>query len=213
MPDVLVAVLADLGREVLFPSREPQIYPVLAGPGTLYPAPPPVEGPCCAGCGYLRGHHEGEQRQCPGLKTKTFQVPGPIDTADWREIMRRDMAARERALHPEPYVSPVVPPPRVPARPPLNRGEFATRAIRLGSVAMVKGWDLAPWYWTAHDGAEGCAVTFAKGMLRAVATWKRAPDLAGKLTGWTADVAYAWRQDVARVPMKVTHTTLEGLIA
>lgn len=164
----------------------------------------------CAGCGYLRVYHEDDR--CPGLKTKTFQVPEPVVEMDWREIMARDMLARERALHPAPYAPPVVLPPRVPARAPLNRGEFATRAVRLGRIAMANGWDLSPWYWMAGDGAEGCAVKLAKLPLRAVVTWERKSGHAGTLTGWTADVAFAWRQDVARVPMKVTHTTLEGLI-
>ena len=130
--------------------------------------------------------------------------------------MCRDMAARERALYPEPYVSPVVPPPRVLARPPLNLGEYAHyrgQAVGLGCKAMAAGWDVSPWYWMAHDGTEGCAVRLAKGPMRAVATWKRPAGMLGSSKGWAVDVAYAWRVDVDRVPMKVTYTRLGELIA
>lgn len=110
----------------------------------------------------------------------------------------------------------VVLPPEVPARPPQGPGEFAgyagKQAVGLGRAAMDKGWELSPWYWRAGDGSEGCAVRLAKGPLRAVATWKRAAGKQGSKSGWSSDVAYAWRTDVDRFPSEVTLTQLEGLI-
>jgi len=169
----------------------------------------------CAGCGYLRVYHEGDR--CPGLKTKTFQVPPPIVETDWREILERDARVRAAALAARTAVAlPSVPAqPRVPARPPLNHGEFARgqgrQALGLGRRAIEAGWDVSPWYWLAGDGTEGCAVKLAKDDLRAVATWQRPPGMLGSSKGWAADVAYAWR--VGSMPVKVTHTRLGELIA
>lgn len=162
-------------------------------------------------------------RPCPGKDTQLrhghLREPEPIDRALWREIMRRDaLAAREaieearRAYEPD-----VAPPPLVRARPPYGPHEFAggngkKQGTKLGRGAVALGWEAEPLYWRSGYGDEGCAVRLAKGPLRAVATWKRKPEAAGGLTGWAADVAYAWRTDVQRIPIKLTHTQLEGLI-
>lgn len=112
---------------------------------------------------------------------------------------------------------PVTGPPQVPARPPIEPTEFAgtqgRQARGLGRKALAAGWDVSPWYWRAFDGAEGCAVRLARGPLRAVATWKRAPGHLGEKSGWAADVAYGWRTDVSGFPTKLTVTQLEGLIS
>jgi hypothetical protein len=108
-------------------------------------------------------------------------------------------------------------PPQVVARSPLAPGEFAgyqgKQAVGLGRKAIERGWDVAPWYWRAHDGSEGCAVALSRGPLRAVATWKRKAGSQGKGSGWGADVAYAWRTDANAFPTQIGHTQLEGLIS
>jgi hypothetical protein len=173
----------------------------------------------CAGCGYLAEYH-GIVGECPGLKTKRFEVPLPVFQETWREILERDAAcwrAEQYALHhPEPYRPPA--PPLVPARPPQCAEEYATSnrglsAAKLGRKAVELAWNVKALYWVGHDGTEGCGLWLAKDSLRAVATWKRKAEQAGNLTGWSTDIAYAWRTDIARFPTKVTHTDLEGLIA
>lgn len=158
--------------------------------------------------------------RCPGKDTQlrhgAFREAPPPETLTYLEILARD-AARWRAEAEEaarPYEPP--PLPLVPARPPRNVFEFAAhgggQAAGLGRKAVAAGWRVGPFYWKAADGAEGCAVQLAKGPLRAVATWKRKAGHAKPMTGWSADVAYAWRVDVERFPTKLTHTDLERLI-
>lgn len=203
-----------LGPVVALPSPDPWQYLVFAGP----PAPLPMElldtSEYCGGCGYRLAYH-GAAGECPGLKTKRFTEPGPIDRATWREIMRRDMAARFVV---EPVHVPVAAlPPEVRPREPHHAGEIAgyrgRQAVGLGRRAVELGWEASPWYWRAGTGAEGCAVRLRKDAMRAVATWGRTRGNIGKKSGWAADVAYAWRTDVGRMPTKITHTQLEGLIA
>ncbi len=99
----------------------------------------------------------------------------------------------------------------------MNVFEFAgyggKQARGLGRAATAAGWRVNAVYWRAADGAEGCAVQLAKGPLRAAATWKRKAGHPNPKTGWSTDVAYAWRVDVERFPTKLTHTDLERLIA
>lgn len=155
--------------------------------------------------------YHGLAGECPGLKTKRFQAPGPIDRATWREIMRRDTAARFAVVAPVAAL-----PPQVPAREPQHAGEFAHggrgQAARLGRVAVERGWEVQPWYWRSGVGAEGCAVRLRKDVLRAVACWGRPAGNVGSKSGWVVDVAYAWRTDVGRMPTKVTMTELEALL-
>ena len=162
-------------------------------------------------------------RPCPGKDTQLrhghLREPEPIDRTLWREIMRRDALAAREAIEAarRPYEPDVAPPPLVPARAPRAPHEFAggdgkKQATKLGRGAVALGWSAEPWYWKDGFGNEGCAVRLRRGPLRAVATWKRKAEHAGELTGWAADVAYAWRTDVDRFPMKLTHTQLEGLI-
>lgn len=156
--------------------------------------------------------------RCPGLKTGVFRDPPPIDTAEYRQIMARDAAARFAEIEAarRPYVRPAISPPQVPARAVAAPCELAgyqgKQAIGLGRRAVAAGWTVAAEYWRGHDGGEGCAVKLAKPPLRAVATWTRKPGQVGKLSGWAADVAYAWREDVERVPMKINHTDLERIM-
>lgn len=202
----------------MFPDRDPWAYPVFAGPGSLvHSVPQPIElpatGPHCAGCGYRQSFH-GVDGTCPGLKTKRFEEPGPIDRATWREIMRRDRAAANRV---EPVHVPVAAlPPQVRPREPQHAGEIAgwqgKQAVGFGRKAIAAGWAVEPWYWRAGTGAEGCAVCISKDAARAVATWSRGPGMVGKTSGWATDVAYGWRIDVGRFPMKLTLTELEGLL-
>lgn len=178
----------------------------------------------CAGCGYAREHHKVGTLACPvGLneyaRTAKFKPRAPTDTALWPEIMRRDAAARRQAIEDarKPYEPEVVPPPLIPARAPLGPPEFAVSnrglgAAKLGREAVGRGWHAEPWYWREHDGTEGCAVRLAKGPLRAVAVWSRKAVDVGKLTGWKAEFAYAWRADLARIPTKLNISDLERLL-
>lgn len=180
----------------------------------------------CAGCGYARDTHDPGTLKCHPLtgdkngRRDTFKDPPPIDTSSWREIMAREAAARRQAIEDarKPYEPVVIPPPLVPARPPLGPAEYATSnrglsAVKLGRLAMARGWDISPWYWLAHDRSEGCALRLARGTLRAVALWSRPASAAGGTAGWKAEYAYAWRTDVAeRLPAKLNITDLERLI-
>jgi hypothetical protein len=108
--------------------------------------------------------------------------------------------------------------PRVLARAPRTPAEIAgagggRQASKLGRLAISLGWSVSAHYWQGADGPEGCAIRLAKLPLRAVATWSRPAELVGTKAGWKADLAYAWRIDVPRPPMKVTHTDLERLIS
>ncbi|MET0916699.1 MAG: hypothetical protein ABWY81_10935 [Jiangellaceae bacterium] len=147
------------------------------------------------------------------MKAK-FRLAPPPERVDWREILARDAAAR--LAEPESYVAPAVLPPRIPARPCQGPGEIAgwqgKQAVGLGRRAMEAGWTVGAWYWMAGDGSEGCAVRLRRDVLRGVATWKRAAGKVGAKSGWVADVAYAWRSDVSRMPQKVGHVELEGLV-
>jgi hypothetical protein len=104
----------------------------------------------------------------------------------------------------------IVPPPLVPARPPLGPHEFADKrqAGTLGRTAMDRGWQVRPLYYRAHDGAEYCALRMMAGPLRAVATWVR-PVGAGS---WASDVAYAWDSDQRMIPRKINITELTSMI-
>ncbi len=203
-----------LGPVVALPDRSPWAYPVYCGPGAEYaPSPPPATGSHCAGCGYRESYH-GAKGECPGLKTKRFTEPGPIDRTTWREILKRDTAARLAV--PVAHVPIAALPTQVPAREPHHLGEIAgyqgKQAVGLGRRAVALGWEASPWYWRAGTGAEGCAVRLRTGVMRAVATWGRARGNIGGKSGWAADVAYAWRTDVGRMPVKLTVTELEGFL-
>lgn len=179
----------------------------------------------CATCGYPEVYHDLGTLRCP-IETAnraghrgTFKVPPPIDRTLWPEILRRDAMARRQAIEDarKPYESPVVLPPLVPARAPYGPQEFAggdgnKQGTKLGRGAVALGWRVEPCYWQAGTGDEGCALRLAKGPLRAVALWERKAADVGKLTGWKAEYAFAWRADVARFPTKMTHTDLERLI-
>lgn len=175
----------------------------------------------CAGCGYLLAYHQVGTQCCPAplggfAKTAKWRDPAPIDRTAWRDIMRRDHAARmaKYAAECAPYEPTVIPPPLVPARAPRNVGELAGYAGRqgvgLGRRAVAAGWRVAAFYWQAHDGAEGCAVKMARDDLYAVACWKRKPGKQGSKSGWEADIAYGVRRGDA--PVKLTHTQLEEVI-
>lgn len=174
----------------------------------------------CAGCGYLLAYHQIGTGNCPAdegfAKTAKFREPPPVDRSDFRVIMRRDAqkrAADYAAAHAA-YVPVVVPPPRIPARPPAGPGEIAgyggRQAVGLGRKAAGAGWQVEARYWQAHDGSEGCAIRLARGDLYAVATWKRKAGKQGSESGWEADIAYGVRRGDA--PVKLTHTQLEGVI-
>lgn len=179
----------------------------------------------CASCGYPEAYHDLGTLRCP-IETAnkaghrgSFKVPPPVERVLWREVMRRDAAARREAIEAarRPYEPEVIPPPLIPARPPYGPAEFAggdgnKQATKLGRGATALGWLAEPWYWRSGYGDEGCATRLAKGPLRAVALWRRAAADIGKLTGWKAEYAYAWRTDIDRGPTKLTHTELEGLI-
>lgn len=177
----------------------------------------------CGGCGYEPQWHKPVTGHCPGpeggyLKTVTWQFPPLPDATPWREIMRRDYLARVaeyEAAH-APYVPPApAPPPRVPARPVRAATEIAgyqgRQAVGLGRKAVAAGWAVEAHYWRAHDGVEGCAVRMQKGDLYAVATWARPAAQAGGRSGWAADIAYGVKR--GEMPVKLTHTQLEGVIA
>lgn len=174
----------------------------------------------CAGCGYPRAYHAVGSLRCPvvnsvGKQVGKWRTPAPRDETLWREIMRRDARARERAYVEanRPYVPETVLPPKVPARAPRDATELASyqgrQAVGLGRRAAAVGWKVAAYYWRAGDDHEGCAVKLRRDDLRAVATWKRAPGGAGKSSGWGTDVAYAWR--LGDMPTKLNHTDLERL--
>ena len=179
----------------------------------------------CAACGYRRDYHRVGTLACPVgpnefAKTAKFKPPPPPDTALYPEIMRREARARSAAIEAarRPYEPVVVPPPLIPARAPRGPAEFAVSergmgAAKLGRHAVAAGWQAEPWYWQTHDRAEGCAVRLRKGPLRAVALWSRKADDVGKLTGWKAEYAYAWRTDMPeRFPVKINITDLERFL-
>lgn len=197
----------------------------------------------CGSCGYLSAYHA--MGFCPGLKTKKWTDRDPIDGTVWRQIMARDAAARIRAYEIDPEVARngaaearrklfdratrivlgieddsrqlvIDVRPRVPARPPRSKAEFAgtngKQAVGLGSAAVKRGFQVSPLYWQAGDGAEGCAVKGHRPGFAFVATWIRPAGKSGDTAGWRADVAYGWDPADSRAPTKMTHTDLEGLI-
>lgn len=178
----------------------------------------------CAACGYLFETHDLGSRKCHPLTANsagrrgTWRAPPPLDHSTWREILARDTAAARAKSDAEraPYVPPVVLPPQVPPRPPMGPGEIAgyqgRQAVGLGRKAVAAGFVVTALYWRAGDGAEGSGVWLAadNGM-RALALWSRKPGSLGKLSGWSADIAYAWRLNDDRMPVQLTHTELEGL--
>lgn len=177
----------------------------------------------CASCGYVEAIHDLGTRRCPietadkNGRRGTFRAPPPPGPASWREVVAADFAARRAAdeAAARPYEPP--PPPLIAARPPTGPAEYAMSnrgmsAVKLGRKAREAGWHVEPWYWMAHDGAEGCALRLAKGPLRAVALWKRKAADVGGASGWQTDTVYGWRTDVERFPTKMTHTDLEGLL-
>jgi len=173
----------------------------------------------CASCGYLEAYHDLGTLRCP-IETAdraghrgSFKVRPPLAARHpWFGGPPVDRGAKMEEALPEEVL-----PPLVPARLPWGPAEYAggdgnKQATKLGRAAAERGWMAQPAYWRSATGDEGCAVQLAKGPLRAVATWKRPVADFGKLTGWKVDCAYAWRVDVARIPTKLTHTELEGLI-
>lgn len=108
--------------------------------------------------------------------------------------------------------------PMVPARPPRSPYEFAAyqgrQAAGLGRQAVAAGFQVAPIYWRAGDGSEGCAVKGRRAQTFAfVATWKRPAGRSGTTAGWGADIAYVWNpQDRTHMPSKITHTQLEEML-
>lgn len=171
---------------------------------------------CSCGCGAPAWQHSPDVatalwhgKPCPGRRSKA--------SGEWL-LLRR---GTYKQASPIATVGPTAPddvalPPQVPARAPLTPGEYAgyggRQAVGLGRAGVALGWLVTAHYWRAGDGTEGCAVKLSKGPLRAVATWGRSPGKQGSKSGWTADVAYAWRVDVRRAPTKVTHTELLELI-
>jgi hypothetical protein len=179
----------------------------------------------CASCGYGVEWHDLGTKRCP-IETAnksgargTWRDPPPPETLTYEQIMKRDALARRAAIEEahRSYVSPVTLAPIVPARPPYGPHEFAgyggRQAVGLGRKAVALGWEVSPWYWLAGDEHEGCALRLGKGPLRAVACWTRKAGNKNPKSGWSADVAYAWRIDIQRIPTKLNHTELEGLIA
>lgn len=180
----------------------------------------------CASCGYPEVYHDLGTLRCPQETANkaghrgSWKDPPPPEQVLWRERMRIDAEARRVAIEAAraPYVPEVVLLPIVPARPPYGPHEFAggdgnKQGTKLGRGAVALGWHAAPFYWMTGDGDEGCAVRLSKGPLRAVALWSRKAADVGKLTGWKAEYAYAWRADAeGRWPTKLSHTELEGLI-
>lgn len=145
---------------------------------------------------------------------KTFRPAPPPEGLLYDDQVRHDTAARAAAMDAAKvaYVPPVVLPARVPARPPQGPGEFARgqgrQALGLGRKAINAGWRVRALYWQAGDGAEGCGVWLSgPSGERAVALWKRKPGSEGALSGWGADVAYAWPPGAA--PRKTSLTALE----
>lgn len=166
----------------------------------------------CHTCGYPEAWHDLGSLKCPpetadkNGRRGTFKAPGPLAPRhEWF-----GGPAAPKSVKAAPHEPPR--PPQVPARLPYGPTEYATStrgmsAAKLGRKAADSGWQVQPTYWRAADGTEGCGLKIAKGVLRAVATWKRKPG-----GSWAVDIAYAWRIDVARFPSKLTHTDLEGLI-
>lgn len=169
----------------------------------------------CGRCGYAREYHDGETARCPGLKRGQWMDAVPPEVITWREIMRRDVLARaaEHVAANAPYVSPLVVAPLVRARRPQSLAEIAgyqgRQALGIGRAATSAGWHVAGMYAMAGDGREISALTMHHGDMRAAATWLRAAGLAGTKSGWSADVAYAWR--TGEMPRKVTHTDIEAI--
>lgn len=174
-------------------------------------------GEHCAGCGYDRVFHGLGNLRCPEAKTAKFREAVAEPRKEWLglsvPLSPAELKARAAAADVPVVVSG---PPQVPARPPLDPGEFAgyqrKQAVGLGRQAVAAGWDVRPLYWRSHDGTEGCGVWLVKGVMRAVATWQRKPGKLGAKSGWSADVAYAWRADVERFPTNLNHTDLERFI-
>jgi hypothetical protein len=176
--------------------------------------------PSCV-CGYPRGFHALGSLLCPDppKNTKPKYRPAPVEheRLTWRQVIARD-AARRRAVAEEAARKSIVaptPPPLIPARPPQAATELAgyqgKQAVGLGRRALSAGWTVGAAYWKGHDGDEGCAVTLslADRGFRAVATWKRPAAKAGTMSGWGADVAYAWRS--GEMPQKCNLSDLEAI--
>lgn len=175
----------------------------------------------CAGCGYAFETHDLGTRRChPATADKngrrgTWREPPPVDRTPWHEIIARDSRARQAVIDDarRAYVPEVVPPPRIPARPPRGPAELAgyqgKQAIGLGRRAAAAGWRVAAHYAMRHDGTEFCAVKMQRDDLYAVATWTRKPGNAGKTSGWAADIAYGVK--AGTMPVKLTHTELERI--
>lgn len=177
----------------------------------------------CAACGYPRDTHDPDGRCHPATGDKNgrrgkWREPPPVDYSTWEVIIARDARARFAAIEEarKPYEPPVILPPQVVARAPHNAGEVAgyqgRQAVGLGRKARGLGWTVTAEYSRAGDGTEGSYLKLAKGPLRAVATWLRKPGNIGRMSGWSADVAFAWRSDVERFPVRINHTDLEDLI-
>ena len=161
-------------------------------------------------CGHLEAAHGFANIVQDGCKNfRPAPAPVPVH---WRQVMR-DEAAKRAAEYAAVEPPPAPLPPRVPARPPRGAGEFARgqgrQALGLGRKAIDMGWRVRPLYWQAGDGTEGCALRlFGPNGEGAVAAWKRKPGNEGALSGWSADVAYAWPP--GGVPRKTSVTVLEG---
>lgn len=180
----------------------------------------------CAACGYFEEFHDLGTLKCPretadvNGRRGTFREYVPERRFDWFGLsvpyskkQLDAMADAERLAE-----DVVTGPPQVPARPPLCPGEIAggkrnAAAIKLGRLAIAAHWTVAPLYWRAADGREGCGVWLSRGDLRALATWKRAAGNVGALTGWEGDRAYAWRTSGTQPVTRINLTQLEGLIS
>lgn len=154
------------------------------------------------------GRRNKTTRERLTLRRASFKAPEPApELVDWFGLL---VAAKPVELEDSAEPGPLTPP-VVPARPPHAPGETAPRAVRLGKLAVGMGWQRPRLeYWRAADDGEGCGLKLARGELRAVATWKRDPGQRDKTTGWSADIAYAWRN--GNMPVPVTHTVLERLL-
>lgn len=179
----------------------------------------------CASCGYLEDMHDAGTRRCPlatadkNGRRGTFKLPAQVPVKSWHGLVMplspAELAAVAAANQ---DVGPVAAgPPQVAARPPTGPAELAgyrrQQAVGLGRLAIEQGWNVRPLYWRDHAGVEGCGVWLNRGPLRALATWKRPAGVkTGTMTGWSTDLAYAWRADLERLPARITHTRLEELI-